>query len=79
MTLIQALKVRSSKSGDVTLSASNLLTILEFKQKYVEKLNDKNLKIGNMRMFCMGKEFKDDLFLYSYDIMDEITIQVMYK
>ena len=27
----------------------------------------------------MGKELKDDLFLYSYDILDESTVQVMIK
>jgi len=25
----------------------------------------------------MGKELKDDLFIYSYDIIDESTVQVM--
>jgi len=30
-------------------------------------------------MFCLGKELKDDLFLYSYDMMDEITVQAMFK
>ena len=28
-------------------------------------------------MFCLGKELKDDLFLYTYDIIDEMTVQVM--
>ena len=28
-------------------------------------------------MFAMGKELKNDLFLYSYDIMNESTVQVM--
>jgi hypothetical protein len=28
-------------------------------------------------MFAMGKELKDDLFIYSYDIIDESTVQVM--
>ena len=30
-------------------------------------------------MFCMGKELKDELFLYSYDLIDEMTVQVMFK
>jgi len=25
-------------------------------------------------MFCLGKELKDDLFLYSYDIADEMAV-----
>ena len=28
-------------------------------------------------MFAMGKELKNDLFIYSYDIIDESTVQVM--
>ena len=30
-------------------------------------------------MFAMGKELKNDLFIYSYDILDESTVQVMIK
>lgn len=74
------MKVRSTKYGDHTLTAvSNLLTIPELKMKYIEKTADKELKIENVRMFVMGKEMKDDLFLFSYEIMDDITIQVMVK
>lgn len=36
-------------------------------------------KVDTLRLFCMGKELKDDLFLYSYDIADEMVLQVMYK
>jgi 5-formaminoimidazole-4-carboxamide-1-beta-D-ribofuranosyl 5'-monophosphate synthetase len=69
-----------SKYGDHSLTAvSNLISILELKQKYIEKVGDKELKPDIVRMFVLGKEMKDDLFLYSYDIMDEITIQVMVK
>jgi 5-formaminoimidazole-4-carboxamide-1-beta-D-ribofuranosyl 5'-monophosphate synthetase len=61
------------------MAVSNLVSILEFKQKYLEKINEKTLKPENLRMFCLGKELKDDLCLYSYDIVDEMAIQVMYK
>jgi hypothetical protein len=37
------------------------------------------LEIDRIRMFAMGKELKDDLFLYSYDVMNESTVQVMIK
>ena len=30
-------------------------------------------------MFVLGREMKDELFLYSYDIVDEMAIQVMVK
>jgi Ubiquitin family len=72
--------VRSVK-GDCVMSVSNLVGILDFKQMYLEKLGAQadGLKIENVRMFCLGKELKDELFLYSYDIQDEMTVQVMIK
>ncbi len=66
--------MRSPKYGDTTISVSNLLSILDFKLKYLEKLEDKALKPESLRLFCLGKELKDDLCLYSYDIVDEMTI-----
>jgi hypothetical protein len=30
-----------------------------------------------MRLFCLGKELKDEFFLYTYDIIDDMTVQVM--
>ena len=32
---------------------------------------------SNIRMFTMGKELNNDLFVNSYDIIDESTVQVM--
>ena len=63
---------------------SNLLNILDLKKKYVELLDSKELTKGDVdvsqiRLFAMGKELKDDLFVYSYDIMNESTIQVMIR
>jgi len=75
---LQALKVRSAK-GDCVLSASNLLSIADFKQMYVDKVAAESLKVEHIRMFCLGKELKDELFLYSYDLADEMTVQVMIK
>ena len=48
---------------------------------YIDKLgaDAEGMKVENIRMFCLGKEFKDDLFLYSYDLIDEMTVQVMIK
>lgn len=40
----------------------------------MEKLGDRKVKPENLRLFCLGKELKDDLFLYSYDMVDEMTI-----
>ena len=71
--------MRSPKTGDTTMSVSNLISIYEFKQKYLELINDKTTKPEILRLFCLGKELKDDLFLFSYEIADEMAIQVMFK
>lgn len=72
------MKVRSVK-GDSTLSVSNLLTIKELKQKYLSSLTNNDIKLEELRFFCLGKELKDDLYIYSYDIKDEMTVQAMIK
>ena len=71
--------MRSAKAGDTVMTTSNLVSVSEFKQAYLNKINERELKIENIRMFCLGKELKDDLYLYSYDIVDEMVLQVMYK
>lgn len=38
------------------------------------KKNGSGLTTDKIRMFAMGKELKDELFLYSYDIIDESTV-----
>lgn len=63
-----------SVKGDRTLPVSNLKTIKEVKEKYIHDLGTKDLKLEELRFFCLGKELKDDLFLYSYDIKDEMII-----
>jgi hypothetical protein len=70
--------VRSSK-GDCELAVSNLVSILDFKKKYIEKTGDADLKPDHLRLFCLGKELKDEMFLYSYDISDEMAIQAMIR
>jgi len=76
-----SLKARHAAKGDVQLNASNLIGIIDFKKLYIQTLkkNGKGLTYDNVRMFAMGKELKDDLFLYSYDILNESTVQVMIK
>ena len=73
------LKVRNAAKGDKMLNFSNLLSIVDFKSMYVGELNDPDVTIDKIRMFAMGKELKDDLFIYSYDIINESTVQVMIK
>ena len=75
------LKARNAAKGDVQMNPSNLMSILDFKKLYITTLKDngEGLTADKLRMFAMGKELKDDLFLYSYDILDESTVQVMIK
>lgn len=57
------------------------MSILELKQKYLEELKEKGEGItpDQLRFFCLGKEFNDSLFVYSYDMKDGLTIQCMIK
>ena len=73
------LKVRNAAKGDKVFNMSNLLPITDFKNMYVAELNDAAITVDKIRMFAMGKELKDDLFIYSYDIINESTVQVMIK
>lgn len=73
------LKVRNAAKGDKVLNMTNLMSILDFKNMYISELNDPAVTMEKIRMFAMGKELKDDLFIYSYDIIDESTVQVMIK
>jgi hypothetical protein len=70
------LKARHAVKGDVTMNLSNLMPIVDFKQMYIEALgkNGEGLTTDKIRMFAMGKELKDDLFVYSYDILNESTV-----
>ena len=57
-------------------------SIAEFKQMYIDKLGPQaaeGMIVENIRMFCLGKELRDELFLYTYDIADEMAVQVMIK
>lgn len=73
------LKVRNAAKGDKQLELSNLMGIKEFKELYLAELGDDEITIDKIRMFAMGKELKEDLFIFSYDIMNESTVQVMIK
>ena len=53
------------------------MSIKELKTEYISSLDPKkaaNLQPDNLRFFCLGKELKDDLFLYSYDIVNDLAI-----
>lgn len=50
-------------------NVSNLKSIVDLKQIYIDNLATKEpVKVTQIRFFCLGKELKDELFVYSYDI-----------
>jgi hypothetical protein len=55
------------------------MSIGEVKQRYLDKLGEKEMTPDNLRFFCMGKELKDDLFMYTFEIVDGLAIQAMFK
>ena len=74
---INNLKIRiAGKINDTALNISNLTKVKDLKAKIAKS---EKVKAANIRLFCLGKELKDDLFLYSYDMVDELTVQAMIK
>lgn len=73
------LKIRHAARGDIILEVSNLMPISDFKKEYIAQLKDDIPEVGNVRLFAMGKELKDELWIYSYDMMNESTVQAMIK
>jgi len=74
------LKIRHTKYGDKTIGVSNHSLVGELKEKYyqqVEQIAKDGFKLEHIKFYCLGKELKSDLFLYSYDIKDEMTVQAM--
>ena len=71
------LKIRSVK-GDCTLDVTNCTEIVELKKSYIENV-DKSLQLDQVKFFCMGKLLKDEHFVYTYDIKDEMVVQAMVK
>lgn len=67
--------------GDKTLQVSNQTQIQDLKAAYLESSGvDGTLDdLSGLRFFCMGKELKDELYLYSYDIASDMVVQAMIK
>ena len=53
--------------------------IKDVKQIYIEKAELSDKTVDSIRFFCLGKELKDELYIYSYDIKDDMAIQAMFK
>ena len=67
--------------GDKTLSVLNNLQVATLKQNYLSALglSESDVPLTNLRFFCMGKELSNELFLYSYDINEDMVVQAMFK
>lgn len=76
---MKEVKIKLFPDKFVTTDVSNHLSIKQLKQLYLDKLQEDGKDItgmatDNLRFFCLGKELMDDLFVYSYELKDEITI-----
>ena len=59
---------------------SNLLSIPQLKELYVKAESKKQaIYASQLRLFYQGKECKDDLFVYSYEMADDMTVTVMIR
>ena len=41
---------------------------------YMEAAQITDKQVSDIRLFCLGKELKDDLYMYSYDIQDDVVM-----
>ena len=58
---------------------SNKSKVSEVKQSYLEMCEASNVPLENIRLFCLGKELKDDMNLYHYDVVNDVVMQAMIK
>ena len=66
------------------LEASNLASVKEVKELFCQACNQRDkypakITPDNIRVFCLGKELKNELFLYSYGITESTTISAMVR
>ena len=70
---------------NIAADVDNDMTIADLKKLFLEKLaeekpgSEEGLALPRLRFFCLGKELKDELFLYSYDLVDDLTIQCVQR
>ena len=60
------------------MSVNNDVTILELKNLYRAQLKDE-IAADQIRLFAMGKDLTNDLFLYSYGVKDGLTLMGMIR
>ena len=57
----------------------NTTQVVNLKLEYLDELEIPRDDVSLVRFFCMGKELKDDLYLYSYDIASDMVVQAMFS
>ena len=77
-------KMRNGQVGSHDIQTSNLSSIEALKQVYMSligaaKVEEHGLDVDKIRFFSMGKELKNDLFVYTYDMQDGIVVQAMFR
>ena len=60
------------------MEISNLDGIEAAKEKYLQKAG-KSAQVDQVRLFCMGKELKNENFIYSYDIDADKVLTVLIR
>lgn len=78
------IKVRNVVLGDHDILCSILSSVEQVKTLYLAtcdeaKVAEKSADVSKIRFFCLGKELKNDLFLYSYEMGDKIVVQAMLR
>ena len=67
------------------MQISNLASVLQIKTAYLSMIDSaKKTEKGaeeesKLRFLCLGKELKDELFVYSYEMFDGIVVQAMIR
>ena len=63
----KCLKFRQG-AHDHTIEVSNWCSVIDLKNKYIVLAKVEGYTGEQLRFFCLGKELKNDQFLYSYDM-----------
>ena len=68
-------------AASTEIDVLNTQTIEEIKMMWIATLGDKaeTLTADRVRLFFMGKELKDDLFAYSYNMNKDSVLQAMIR
>lgn len=72
------MKFRLAGESDCLVDIVNTDAITDLKQKYISK-SGKDVAVEQVRLFCMGKELKNENFVYSYDINQDKVITVLIR